>query len=118
MTTMEQMEERVHNLEELLRDVVKGRIRTDFLLAELEKGMYIPKGSNELAQKMVDSYERRWEQGCVKHRVEHSKIIPLAFGRRLTEMRDEMINSEREIVDLAIAFQRWGRVNGRADHTP
>jgi hypothetical protein len=115
---MEEMEERVHNLESLLRDVVKGRIRTDFLMAELEKGHYIPTGSNELAQKMVDSYERRWETGCIQQRVSDSKIIPLAFGRRLSEMRDEMIDSEQEIVDLAIAFQRWGRVNGRITHTP
>ena len=113
----EALSERVQNLETLLRDVVKGRIRTDFLLAELERGHYIPRGSNELAQKMVDSYERRWEESCIRDRMEGNSVIPLAFGRRLAEMRDEMIDSEKEIIDLAIAFQRWGRINGGGNYT-
>ncbi len=105
------LEKRIQDLEDLMRDVVRGRLRTDFLLHELERSEYIPKGSNELADKMLASYERRYEETCIQERMKKSQIIPLAFGARLAEMRDEMVESEQEIIDLAIAFRRWGKVH-------
>ena len=104
------IEERLRDLETLMHEVIKGRIRTDLLFQELERFEYIPKGSNALADKLVESYERKYQSVALQETVDRSKIIPLAYGRRLAELRDEMVQSEQDILDLAVSFQRWGKI--------
>jgi len=104
------IEQRLADIEALLHQVVKGRMRTDLLFSELERYGHIPQGSNLLADKMIESYERRFQEEVMQERLSDSKIIPLAFGRRLTELRDEMMHKEQEILDLAVSFQRWGNM--------
>lgn len=107
----ENIEQRLADVEALLHDVVKGRMRTDLLFSELERYGHIPEGANALADKMVESYEKKFQEAIMQERLSKSQIIPLAFGRRLAELRDEMMTKEQEILDLAVSFQRWGNMH-------
>ena len=110
MMNSDELEQRLSDLEALMHEVIKGRVRTDLLFQELERFEYIPKGSNALADKMVESYERKYQEAAIQQQVETSKIIPLAYGRRLAELRDDLVGSEQEILELAVSFQRWGKI--------
>ena len=110
---MGNIEERIEDIERVLQEVVRGRVRTDLLFMELEKAGYIPEGSNELADRLMTGLEKRYEEQTATDKLHESKIIPMTFGRRLQEMRQEMLDNEQEIFDLAAQFQRWGKVNGK-----
>lgn len=109
---MDNIEQRLADVEELLRQIIKGRVRTDLLFHELEQSGFIPNGSNELADRLIDGFEKRFETQKAQEQINESKVIPLAFGRRLAEMREEIYENEHEIYELASQFRNWGRVNG------
>lgn len=109
---MDSVEQRLADVEDLLRQIIKGRVRTDLLFHELEQSGFIPKGSNELADRLIDGFEKRFETQQTKEHISQAKVIPLAFGRRLAEMREEIYENENEIYELASQFRNWGTVNG------
>jgi hypothetical protein len=95
------IDERVARIEQLMLDLVEGRIRSDFMFQELERRGHIPPGLNELARKIMDRHRMKVDRETCREQAMSRGVLSMRYGRRAKELDQELNESDREILELA-----------------
>jgi hypothetical protein len=101
MGTNKKIEERVARIEQLMLDLVEGRIRSDFMFQELERRGAVPPGLNELARKVMDRHRMKVDRVACQTQAMSRGVLSMRYGRRAKELDRELAESDKEILELA-----------------
>ena len=92
--------ERIQRLEALMLDLVEGRIRTDFILGQLEQQGHIPEGLLELGKKVTERHRLRVDRQNCSAQVLGRGVVSMRYGSRTRELDEEISKADKEILEL------------------
>lgn len=101
----------LNNAQEILRmwgptiiHLVERQARNDFMFTILEKQGYLPEGSNDLGDALVEKLRGESEAEAIKMAAKESRVIPFEYVEKVGSVRKQMEKNDCVIANICKAL--------------